>query len=377
MQSIFARILGVNAARHRNEPTDVLFSLWRSHTDNALYLQNLADQRTESDNDRLITQIRASQNAVLAIESELRRRTIEPPVNEEAGHGAGASLRSVAFDCALSSNGDTLVAAMVEKYLSVWDSPRRFRVNLIGHTGVVYCCAVSADTNMVVSGSGDRTIRLWNARTGAENRTLIGHDDAVLGCALSPDGRLIVSASADQTLKVWDARTGTERVTARGHTDRIWGCAIRRDGRLMVSASADQTLKVWDTRTGKQQATLRGHTDCVNGCVLSSDGTLIVSASADHTLKLWTLDKPSARATLTGHAAPVRDCALNADSTRMCSLSADNTLKIWDMATLACLATVAIDGVFLKCAWHPAQDQIVLAGDTGLRWVNLKEQPCP
>ena len=70
-----------------------------------------------------------------------------------------------------------------------------------------------------------------------------------------------MSASKDQTLKVWDARTGEERRTLHGHTDGVSGCAISPAGDFIVSASSDQTLKVWDARTGEERRTLRGHTD--------------------------------------------------------------------------------------------------------------------
>ncbi len=81
-----------------------------------------------------------------------------------------------------------------------------------------------------------------------------------------------MSASDDHTLKVWDARTGEERRTLRGHTDRVTGCAISPAGDFIVSASGDQTLKVWDARTGEERRTLRGHTDEVNGCAISPAG---------------------------------------------------------------------------------------------------------
>ena len=67
-------------------------------------------------------------------------------------------------------------------------------------------------------------------------RTLRGHTDVVYGCAISPAGDTIVSASDDKTLKVWDARTGEERRTLRGHTDEVHGCAISPSGDYIVSA---------------------------------------------------------------------------------------------------------------------------------------------
>ena len=88
-----------------------------------------------------------------------------------------------------------------------------------------------------------------------------------------------MSASGDQMLKVWDARTGEERRTLRGHMNVVWGCAISPEGDYIVSASGDKTLKVWDARTGACLSTLY-----VNGwlfaCAFHPDGEHIVAVGA-------------------------------------------------------------------------------------------------
>ena len=86
-----------------------------------------------------------------------------------------------------------------------------------------------------------------------------------------------MSASEDQTLKVWDARTGEERRTLRGHTIGVNGCAISPAGDYIVSASSDQTLKVWDARTGACLSTLYVNGP-LNACAFYPDGEHIVAA---------------------------------------------------------------------------------------------------
>ena len=70
-----------------------------------------------------------------------------------------------------------------------------------------------------LSGSEDKTVKVWDAATGQEMLTLKGHTVAVSSVAFSPDGKRIVTGSRDKTVKVWDAATGQEMLTLKGHTD--------------------------------------------------------------------------------------------------------------------------------------------------------------
>jgi WD40 repeat protein len=122
----------------------------------------------------------------------------------------------------------------------------------------------------LASTSTDGTIKLWNAETGAEIRTLTGHADGVLEVAFSPDGKQLASASADKTLKLWDAATGVEIRTFVGHADVVWSVAFSPDGRRLVSSGRDRALKIWDAQSGAELLTVRS---CDEGpAIFSSDG---------------------------------------------------------------------------------------------------------
>ena len=75
---------------------------------------------------------------------------------------------------------------------------------LSGHSGLVRAVAVSVDGSKVVSGSYDRTVKIWDAESGAELNTLSGHSNTVLSVAVSADGSKIVSGSYDGTMKIWN-----------------------------------------------------------------------------------------------------------------------------------------------------------------------------
>jgi WD40 repeat protein len=244
------------------------------------------------------------------------------------------------YDCAMSPDSCWIVSASGDHTLKVWDAATGAeRLTLSGHTEHVNGCAISPDGRFIVSASDDQTLKVWDAATGAERHTLTGHTDLVSNCAVSPDGCWIVSASWDHMLKVWDATTGAERLSLKGHTAIVWGCAVSPDGRFIVSASDDHTLKVWDAATGVERHTLRGHTKyfgmicMVASCAVSPDSRWIVSASSDDTLKVWDAATGAERHTLRGHTDPVAGCVVSPDGRFIVSASSDRTLKVWNAAT--------------------------------------------
>src|SRR5215213_6911780 len=266
--------------------------------------------------------------------------------------------------CAVSADGATIVSASHDKTLKVWDGRSGVELfTLSGHAAWVNDCAVSADGATIVSASTDKTLKVWDGRSGAERFTLSGHAAGVRGCAMSADGSTIVSASADQTLKVWDGRSGAERFTLSGHAAGVRGCAVSADGATIVSASDDQTLKVWDGRSG-ERSTLSGHAERVMGCAVSADGATIVSASDDHTLKVWDGRSGAERFTLSGHAERVMGCAVSADGSTIISASDDQTLKVWDGRSGAERFTLSghADGV-IGCAMSANGATIVSASE--------------
>ena len=129
------------------------------------------------------------------------------------------------------------------------DWPRNQQV-FQGHTFSVNTVAFSPDGRHIVSGSGDKTIRLWDAQTGAQvANPLQGHTSSVTSVTFSPDGRHIVSCSWDQTIRLWDAQTGSQVCEPlQGHTSSVWSVAFSPDGRYIVSGSEDRTIRLWDAQ---------------------------------------------------------------------------------------------------------------------------------
>ena len=94
--------------------------------------------------------------------------------------------------------------------------------------------------------------------------------DGVLSVAFSLDDTLLASTNHDKTVRVWDVRTGTELWTMQGHKDKPTDVAFSPDGKLLASASEDETIRLWEVSTGTHLRTLEGHIGGVTSASVSS-----------------------------------------------------------------------------------------------------------
>ncbi len=145
--------------------------------------------------------------------------------------------------------------------------------------------------------------------------TLAGHAPfGVFKVVFSPDGTRLASASHDTTVKIWDAITGDELRTLKDHTGIVWGVAFSPDGKNVASASADRTVKIWDAHTGQVLHTLEGHTDVVRRVDFSSDGSRIASAGADSTVRVWNAVSGVQVHVFDGYTKPFSDVSFSPDA---------------------------------------------------------------
>ena len=133
-----------------------------------------------------------------------------------------------------------------------------------GHTGRVYSVAYSPDGKTIASGSGDKTVRIWNGQTGSPLQTLTGHTGGVDSVAYSPDGKKIAGGGYDGKIRIWDVETGAPLRTLsdwQHGSGRVYSVAYSPDGKTIASGSDDTKIRIWNERdTRAPLLTLTGHT---------------------------------------------------------------------------------------------------------------------
>jgi WD40 repeat protein/serine/threonine protein kinase len=269
------------------------------------------------------------------------------------------------YSAAYSPDGTRIVTGSIDKTLRIWDARTGVQlVVLAGHLGNIFSVAYSNDGTRIVSASSDKTARIWDAHTGSQLAAFSGEGFRVIKAEFSPDGTRIVVASLDRTARVWDARTGAELARLVGHEDALQSAVYSPDGNRIVTASRDKTARIWDARTGAQLTVLSGHGGIVLSAGYSPDGTQIVTTSADKTARIWNARTGASLMVLSGHGDRVYLASYSPDGARIVTASDDKTARIWDARSGLPLAVLSGHRGFVRSAsYSPDGTRIVTASD--------------
>ncbi len=110
----------------------------------------------------------------------------------------------------------------------------------------------------IITGSFDKTCKVWNSETGELYHTLRGHATEIVCLSFNPQGNVIATGSMDNTAKLWDTETGTEIASLLGHTAEIVSLSFNQQGDKLITGSFDHTTKLWDVKSGRCIHTFQG-----------------------------------------------------------------------------------------------------------------------
>jgi WD40 repeat protein len=276
------------------------------------------------------------------------------------------------ISAAFSPDGRRIVTASGDRTARIWDATTATQLALLsGHGDPVISAAFSRDGRRIVTASLDQTARIWDATTARQLAVFSGHGDGVYTAAFSPDDRRIVTASKDGIARIWDVATARPLAILSGHDGEVFGAAFSPDGRRIVTASEDGTARIWDSVTARLLVVLSGHEDFVQSPAFSPDGQRIVTASGDRTARIWDASTGKSIAVLSGHGDMVLEAAFSPDGRRIVTASEDETARIWGAASSMQLAVLSDPGDWgFDAAYSPDGRRIAIVSDETARTVD-------
>jgi WD40 repeat protein len=203
-------------------------------------------------------------------------------------------------------------------------------------TTIYALCLVEA---FVCCGCDGGTIDVFNKETQMIERTLIGHTSLV--CTLTSWNGWLISGSADKSIKVWDLTKGECVRTLDGHTWRV--SALTVFGSKLISSSWDSTIKIWEISVAAKwncERTLAGHAFSVYSLVVREGQ--IFSGSSDNTIRVWDMSSGECERTLSGHDDTV--LALVCNERHLFSAAIDGTIRVWILDVWDCIRTLQVNG---------------------------------
>ncbi len=237
-------------------------------------------------------------------------------------------------ECGAMSPDQRLLAVVWEQQIYLWDlANRRLLQHLAGHQKAINHVALSSQGRLVVSGSQDETLRLWDGFSGREQRLLEEPTGEVISVAVTADGRKVISGSQDGTIRVWDGLSGEELWKGHSHQGAINCLCLSFDEQWLASGGRDGLIGLWDLKTGDLLHVLRYHQSWISAVAFSLDNGLLASASrlADTAICIWEVETGKLKQILEGHWNSLTSVAFCPESRFLLSSSYDYTLRLWNL----------------------------------------------
>jgi WD repeat-containing protein 48 len=245
-------------------------------------------------------------------------------------------------DIVLCCGGKNLISASSDTTVKVWNAHKGFCMSTLRtHKDYVKVLAYAKDKELVASAGLDRAIFLWDVNTltalTASNNTvttssLTGNKDSIYSLAMNPSGTVIVSGSTEKVLRVWDPRNCQKLMKLKGHSDNVRALLVSRDGTQCLSASSDGTIRLWSIGQQRCVATIRVHDEGIWALQANESFTTVYSGGRDKKVIMTDLRNPENRAVICVESAPILKMILTPpDFNSLWVATTDSCIKNWSL----------------------------------------------
>ncbi|XP_027542064.1 dynein assembly factor with WDR repeat domains 1 isoform X3 [Neopelma chrysocephalum] len=298
---------------------------------------DLLDLKPDTDVTALVEEIRKGEPLITAACVEhviLLVRRLQQKLGEKENHKFSLfkvlrthilPLTNVAFN----KSGSRFITGSYDRTCKLWDTASGEELHTLEeHKNVVYAIAFNNPYgDKIATGSFDKTCKLWSTETGKCYHTFRGHSAEIVCLSFNLQSTLVATGSMDTTAKLWDIEKGEEVATLRGHSAEIITLSFNTTGDKIITGSFDHTVAVWDVGTGRRLLTLIGHRGEISSAQFSWDCSLIVTGSMDKTCMLWNAVTGTHLATLAGHRDEILDVCFDYTGQRIATASADEVFQ--------------------------------------------------
>jgi WD40 repeat protein len=293
-----------------------------------------------------------------------------------------------------TAEGDAVLAAA-----SRLNYPRQY---FAGHSGFVTSVTHSPDGKYVLTSSDDKTVRLWDAKTGKEMHQFI-HTDAVDLATFSPDGFYILTSSYDGITRLWEIRSGKELrqfegvgaryspdgktvLTSSENSVSLWEVTtgqklkqfavqentdilypvISPNGKYLLAGASDSIAHLWDIQSNQEVQKFIGHTSTVFWVAFSPDGKFVLTGSFDTTARLWDISTGKELQRFTGHTNNIFCVTFSPDGKTIVTASADKTARLWNAQSGQELERFTSPATIYNISVSPDGNLLLTADDDGV-----------
>ena len=235
---------------------------------------------------------------------------------------------------------------------------------LTGHEDYINCCNFSPSSRFLVTGSGDKALRLWDVIDGKECSQFHGHTSGIIQCLFSRDEKKIISTGNDHSLIVWDIETGKQIYEHTEDYLPIQTLSISRDNKFMLTGGADQFLTLWDFEMGEKIHQVKTSQKVIKSCKFSPDGKHVVYAG-DSDLVICNIGNLQVISTLASHSKQIKDFSFSPDGNLLLSASQDNSLRLWQIKVNDHANNDGKKIAITKSLFHGTGKNIITGGENG------------